>query len=51
MKNKIKDWKYTRLDSGHWIAICGNLESPIACKQQWCRAWVKSFCKGKTVFI
>lgn len=48
---RIKDWVIFQLDSGHWIATCGDLESPIACRKEWVKAWVKSYCTGKTVFV
>jgi hypothetical protein len=51
MRTLVKDWSYVQLDSGHWVAICGDLESPIACHKAWVKAWVKSFCSGKTVFV
>lgn len=51
LKTHIKDWKIEQLDSGHWIATFGELESPIACKKSWVKAWVKSYCSGKTVFV
>jgi hypothetical protein len=42
---RVKDWKFERLDSGHWIASLGDKESPIFCLKKMCRWWVSNVCK------
>lgn len=48
---KVRDWQFIRLDSGHWIAVLGELESPIFCVKKMAKRWVSAHVAGKVRFV
>lgn len=38
-------WYLSQLDSGHWIAECGNISSPIHHSKIWVKSWIKTYMK------